>query len=65
MSEGRRTKSATLSIRISDEASMLIDECNSLCPYHLTISAIVERGIFLAAQEIKAKWGEVALESSP
>lgn len=53
MTEKSTTKDS-LTIRLTPEMRRRLDEAKSILPYQITVTAIVERGIDLAIDELNA-----------
>lgn len=50
----RVPKTATITVRLTDEARQRLDRAASFGPYSISLSDIIARGIELAAQELEA-----------
>ncbi|ASR06904.1 hypothetical protein CHY08_07105 [Rhizobium leguminosarum bv. viciae] len=50
----KSTAKDTLTIRLTPEMRRRLDEAKSILPYQITVTAIVERGINLAIDELNA-----------
>lgn len=49
----RVAKSHSVTIRLSAETHATLQQATKLGPYELTITAVIERGIALASEELK------------